>query len=334
MKKIIKNYLRPIAFYGGLPYFKIALRRVSGKKYITILLYHKISPKASPFFGQSVSPKVFEEQIQFLKKNFQIIGFRDLRSANRIQNNQKDAVIITFDDGYKDNFLHAYPILKKYDIPATIFLATDFIGTGKLLWPDKLAWILYRTAAIPDRNTLIKFEISKEIIHGIEKLFQSKSLMRLEILRSLADSLKDYPMKQLENILGGLAEACKIKEWPEGQIHPMLAWDEVKNMSLKGIEFGSHTKSHLILSKIPLNMARREIVESKKEIEKHIQKPVTTFAYPFGKKEDYSESIIKIIQEVGFKYACSTEIGHEKIPLQNPFILKRKGVVPYPYLFI
>ena len=105
-------------------------------------------------------------------------------------------------------------------------------------------------------------------------------------------------------------------------------------MSKNGISFGSHTVSHPVLSDISLEEAITEIVESKKIIEEKIQKPVVSFAYPFGKKQDYSDDVTRALANLGFEYACSTIRGHEQIPLRTPLELKRRGAPPHPFLFL
>ncbi len=80
--------------------------------------------------------------------------------------------------------------------------------------------------------------------------------------------------------------------------------------------------------------ARREIGESKRIIEEQIQKPVTTFAYPYGKKEDYTDEVTKVLFDEGFEYACTTTVGYEQFPVATPLKLKRRGVPPHPYLFL
>jgi peptidoglycan/xylan/chitin deacetylase (PgdA/CDA1 family) len=103
---------------------------------------------------------------------------------------------------------------------------------------------------------------------------------------------------------------------------------------MQGISFGSHTMSHPVLSAIPIPEARKEIVKSKRVIEEQIQKPVTTFAYPYGKNEDYSDEVTKVLIDEGFEYACTATVGYEQFPLKAPLALKRRGVPPHPHLFL
>lgn len=329
---IIKERLKPLLFHGGFPFAKITWRRFTGQHRIFILLYHKVDQQAPPLFG-AVKPGVFESQIQFLKTHYEIVDLNDLKRLEFIKVPKKDMVVLTFDDGYRNNYTRAFPILKKYHVPATIFLTTNHIDTNRLLWYDKLSWILYKTVSIPDMATLVKYDIGPEITSEIKRFFTSSFSACLNILHSLIARLKTFPSKSREDLLNRLAKACKIKVWPGDGERAMLSWEEIKEMSRYGISFGSHTKSHPVLSSISASDAQKEIVESKRVIEDKIQKPVTTFAYPYGRKKDYTDNIIKILVDEGFEYACSATEGAERYPLKAPLILKRRGVAPSPYLF-
>lgn len=331
----MKNYLRPLLFYGGFAFAKIVARRILAKQRIFILLYHKVDYKAPPFFGVAVRPDVFEKQIRFLKRYYKIV---DLSALNQLEQfdrtSPSDLIVITFDDGYRNNYTHAFPILKKYNVPATIFLATDYIGNNQLLWHDKLSWILYKAVNLPDSRRLMKFELSQEIIGEVERFFAADSFGRVSILRSLVALLKVYSTQEREEVITRLAEACRVNTWPGDENRPMLFWEEVREMSKHGISFGSHTMSHPVLSDISVEEARREIVESKNIIEEQIQKPVTTFAYPYGKYTDYTDEVTKVLFDEGFEYACTTTVGYEQFFVVTPLTLKRRGVPPHPYLFL
>ncbi len=331
----MKNYLRPLLFYGGFAFVRIAWRRMLAIQRVFILLYHKVDYNAAPFFGVAVRPDVFEKQIRFLKRYYKIVDLADLNQLEQLdRTSPSDLIVITFDDGYRNNYRYAAPILKKYNVPATIFLATDYIGNNRLLWYDKLSWILYKVVNLPDSRRLMKFELSQEIIGEVERFFAAKSSGRVSILRFLVALLRAYLDREREEVIKRLAEACRVNTWPGDEDRPMLSWEEVREMSKYGISFGSHTASHPVLSDISVEEARREIVESKNIIEEQIQKPVTTFAYPYGKKEDYTDKVTKILIDEEFEYACTTTVGYEQFPVATPLKLKRRGVPPHPYLFL
>lgn len=330
---IIKKSLKPLLFYGGLPRVKRTWRRLSRRHKIFILMYHKVDYDDTPFFGEAVKPDVFERQVIFLKKYYQIVNLNDLKKMGFNQNQQKDIAVLTFDDGYRNNYDYAFPVLKKYNVPATIFLTTDYINTKNLLWYDRLAWILNKAVSIPDKAALIKYDLSPELCAKINDFFTSGSSLRHNMLNYVAASLKTYPTERRDKILSRLSKACKVNTEPENSERAMLSWDEVNEMSRHNISFGSHTKTHPVLSAILLSESKNEIVESKRVLEEKLQQSVTTFAYPYGKKEDFNGNITKILSDEGFEYACSTITGAEEYPLKAPLTLKRKGVALSPYLF-
>jgi len=328
-----KRKLRALAFHSGLPLWKIRYRRIMGQQKIFILMYHRIDYQAPPFFEIAINPLTFEKQVLFLRKHFNIVDLNDIDKLAFSKSSKKDTVVLTFDDGYQDNYAYAFPVLKKYRVPATIFLATNFVNTHRLLWYDKLAWILYNSGWIPDMAKLSKHDFAPEIMEKIEHFFMSSCCIRSEILRSIAKKLKPVPIKAREKILNMLAKACKIQKWPNTTERAMLSWEEVREMSVNGVSFGSHTASHPILSSISISEAKREILKSKKMIEDQIQKPVASFAYPYGGKEDFTDEVKKILIDAEFNYACTTISGPEQFPLNSPLTLKRRGVPESPYLF-
>jgi len=321
-------------FAGGLPRAKAIFRKATARQRIFILMFHRVDYQAAPYFPKPVRPEIFEKQIIFLKKHFEIVDLGFLNKVKAGPGNGKDLVVLTFDDGYRDNYEHAFPVLRKYRVPATVFLATGYIGTGRLLWFNKLAWILY-TGSLPDANAFAENDIGANLYEDIVEFFAADAERRVLLLRSMAAGLKDLLPEKRDGFLDGLSRAFKVKAWPGKENRPMLSWEEVREMSEHNISFGSHTVSHPVLSFLSEREGRLEICESKKVIEEKTQKPVKTFAYPYGKTGDYrSDYIFKVLENEGFECACSTNRGAEKFPLSRPLELKRRGVPTDPYLFL
>ncbi|OGL44902.1 MAG: hypothetical protein A2W05_06525 [Candidatus Schekmanbacteria bacterium RBG_16_38_10] len=295
-------------------------------------MYHRVAPKAPPFFESVIRPDIFERQIRFLKKHYNIASLEEIESA-AFNDGGKDMVVITFDDGYRDNYIHAFPVLKRYDVPASVFLTTDYIDTNRLLWFDELAWILYRSWLVTDRNMLINDSATYEVALEFGLISGGRENTGRYTLCSLASLLKPLPQVQRDMFIKELAARYRVNIWPDDNSRVMLSWDEVRNMAVNGISFGSHTKTHPVLSAIPIADVREEIAGSKKIIEDKLQKAVTTFAYPFGKKDDYTEQVVTILNREGIKRACTTNRGTEKYPIESPLTLKRQGVATSPYLF-
>jgi len=126
-----------------------------------ILVYHKVSPDTHPFF-EPTHPVVFEQQMQFLKQCYQIMPLTELVERAKRGDVPDRAVAITFDDGYRDNYEFAFPILKKYGLPATVFVATGAIGTGEILWHDRI-FDAFRFASAPRMNLQSALNKAREL---------------------------------------------------------------------------------------------------------------------------------------------------------------------------
>jgi peptidoglycan/xylan/chitin deacetylase (PgdA/CDA1 family) len=236
LHKIAKLFYPVLDFSGFLDLYCSLRTRINPLCWI--LMYHQISD----YLGQlplNVTPSLFEKQIKYLlSRNFKVISLTQL--VEYLKGNSTlppKSVVITFDDGYKNNYLHAYPILKKYNLPATIFLITGFVNGN--IKPGSYS----------------------------------------QAYREIFSKCSNY-----------------TKEWLP------LSWEEIREMSENGIEFGAHTVSHPRLTKIPLKKAREEIELSKREIEEKLGKEVKCFAYPYG---DYNEKIIELVKEAGFACAAA-----------------------------
>ena len=158
MKKFIKTAVAGFMYYSGLLRFFVFLKRITtGSGACIVLTYHRVIPPADcparpekwecyrSLPGIVVSPEMFAKQIEFIVKRYNVIPLMDLVGhLERGKRIPRRSAVITFDDGWRDNFVYAFPVLKKYQVPATIFLTTGFIGTTKLFWPERLISILSR----------------------------------------------------------------------------------------------------------------------------------------------------------------------------------------------
>ena len=221
------------------------------------------------------------------------------------------AVAITFDDGYRDNYDYAFPILKKYQLPATIFLATGAIETGNLIWHDRVFDAFrFATASrvrLEDRSVP---ELALETAQAREK--------SLVIALATAKRLYgDQRRKFVDDIESKLRPSSPAEVAPR-----MLTWEQVREMHRAGIEFGSHTVSHTILSCIPRSDMKRELKDSKNELSERLGTPVVSFAYPNGKAADYNDEAKAVLRECGYSCAvtCCSGFNHAS---SDVFELKR-----------
>ncbi|MEW8506765.1 MAG: polysaccharide deacetylase family protein [Candidatus Thiodiazotropha sp.] len=310
MLSSIKPGLLKTLFKVG--YFDIV--KMFQKERVAILMYHRFSEENEQF---KISRKEFDVQLKYLKGKYNFIKLKDYVDClyNRGNRLPPNPLIITIDDGYKDNYLYAYPVLKKYNVPATIFLTTDFISEKKWLWADMLNYIL--TNATDE-----KFNI---MLDGVQTDFDisSKSLLHKSQL-NLFNHLASIDNHQKNELIDALADRLKV-EVP-GQVtskYDSLTWPQIVEMSQNGIDFGSHTCSHPICSRLQEEELLRELSISKEVIEKQLGDDVSLFCYPNGQPNDINKLVVDSVQRTGYRAAVTTTYGFNDCTDNDAFSLKR-----------
>jgi len=260
-------------------------------------LHNKLCPRRKVVILCAHEGILLPRYINYLYKTCKITSlddFLEIHSSNAaIPDN---AVVLTFDDGYRSNYTEVYPILKKYRIPATIFLMVGMIGSGRVLWPQKIKYALMNT-----KKQFVQMDA------GGWKLTTSNN--RERIFQEICKLLKEMPEQSRNRRVDELITSLDIKV-DDSELPQMLTWEQVKEMSDNGITFGAHTLSHPMLTKIPLEDARKEIAESKRVLEEKIQKPVKYFAYPYGTETDFNEDIKNIVKDSGYTCALTFIAGY------------------------
>ena len=260
-----------------------------------ILSYHRVNDAGDPFFP-SLPPHVFERHMRFLARWYRVLTVEALVQRAREDRLPPNAVAITFDDGYRDNLTTAAPILLRYGLPATFFLATGCIGTGEVPWFDRLAAAFKETTA----STLVS--------PWGQCLDLRDERARLRALHLALERLKRQPCaeftRRLEELLDGLGT-------PDQRAFKglMLTWDDVRALIGQGLSIGAHTVSHPILSRVSPEQAWKEIAGSRAMIDAACGITPNAFAYPNGKREDYTPAIARLVRQAGFTCAVTTGFG-------------------------
>ena len=281
---------------GTFPY--IEKRR---SRNVQILMYHKINDDHEHFFpGMPVDQ--FGRQMRYLSSKYSVLPL--VEAVDRLKRNDvpENAVVVTFDDGYKDNHVHAYPILTGLSIPATIFLATDAIGSGETLWHDNV-FIAFRET----RVTRLEHFGDSPGVYPLGNIEEKSDALRvvMKYLRTQDDVGRRFWIGRLIEVL-----QVDVKTKAAGL---MMTWADVQEMHGNGISFGSHTATHAILSRLSPEKARSEIHDSRITMEKILGTPVTTFAYPNGQPEDFNKSIKEFIRDDGYVCALTTLFGANEV---------------------
>ncbi|TQE99023.1 MAG: polysaccharide deacetylase family protein [Spiribacter salinus] len=274
---------------------------------LVVLIYHRVLPEPDPLRPGEITVHDFTWQIESVSRVFTVLPLSE--AAERLASGTLPAraAAITFDDGYMDNLTHALPVLQRFRVPATVFVATGTLG--RCMWNDKAIELLRQAPA----QGLDTGEL------GLGILPASSITERRGSLFQLLAALKNLPRAQRDEILEGLLEGCGIMP-PTGL---MLDADGVRALHRAGIEIGAHTVHHPILSRIPLPEAEDEIARSRRTLESIVDAPVTSFAFPNGRRGvDYNEEHVALVRRLGFSAAVSTEHGPNR-SWQNRFELRR-----------
>ena len=248
-------------------------------------------------FSPAVSTEVFEAHMSYLARHYKVVGMDELSRHLESGDSTEAVVGITFDDGYLDNYECALPILKRYNLPATIFLTTGHIDSGELLWFEQLAEAVRGTS----REYIdLEIDIPRRFWMRTERERLDANAGVFRLLRVMSDGDRRTWLVEVLDQLD--AKSCARKS-------RMLSWDQVRSMKTSRIDFGGHTVTHPFLSKLTGERAAWEVAECKRRIEEELQSPVGFFAYPNGREEDFTASSKEILRRAGYHAAVTTIWG-------------------------
>ena len=283
-----------------------------------ILMYHRIGEEDIDPWSLRVTPEHFAEHLEVLNEHTKPMSLKELARGHREGNMRDRAVAITFDDGYANNLHQAKPILEKYQIPATVFVTTEYISNPREFWWDELERIILQTEQLPqtlsltidgqkqqwDLTTCANYGKSEAWSNRHLPAWDSKSGSRLRFYYELWAKLQPLTPAQRQPLLE------QIKAWANDRFpaprlsHRPLTVAELREAERGGtIELGGHTVSHPLLSEQSVEVQQQEIEQGKLDLEKLLKHPITAFAYPFGA---YREETSSLVEKAGFEYACST----------------------------
>lgn len=288
----------------GICRFILWILMLFRKRGTVILLYHSISPDSDTCIiaDNKVSPENFEKQMRYIAKRKKVISLATFLDCIGKNKQPKDRIVITFDDGYRDNCEIAVPILKKYDLPATFFIATGLIDGASVF--DKLNHLVMTTKR--DKITIsLDNGVNKEIslMNSEDRYAFVKNAIYL--LENMAHERQLDFLKSISQLHG---DTFNFEQYNP---KVMMSWEECEMMSTyNDISFGVHTVSHANLAKLSLEEAKEEITISREELEAHIERQVAFFSYPHSKGSD--SSIVKILRQCGFQCALTGGLGINK----------------------
>ncbi|MFC1806930.1 polysaccharide deacetylase family protein [Candidatus Omnitrophota bacterium] len=292
---------------------------------IAILMYHGFSTPENRSGVEDYSDKHvflenFEDQIVYLKRYHNIIELSKLIEyyEKGIRLPQK-SVVITIDDGYESVYTTAYPLIKKYNIPVTIFLSTDFIERKQFLWTDRIEYAIDSSDACNKTMNIEGTTLSIRFTDTEGKIRCAKQIK--SIIKKLPQRLRDDSVERIEGVLGhSLLSANEIPT-----AYRPLAWSQIATMlGDPNISIDNHGHTHAILSRCGTAQLKEEITTSSDIIEKRTGIKTTCFCYPNGAQWDFSEKTKNTLKEFGYLCALTTISGTNNAD-SDRYALKRIG---------
>lgn len=319
------RYLRLYDVLKKIAYLLIYLvcgTRKKNKNGLTIVTYHRVDGYEKSADPLVVSIPTFRKHIEHYKNIYKIISADELASI--IQGKQEISsplCLITFDDGWRDNYVNAFDILKKYSVPAIIFVSTEHMGNSDLFWFARIKTILenIESANTNDWTDDLLVDIRGHL-HEIASL---KSNQRGRKIEQVLDIMKHMKYRDIEKVIDALSGKYAAHNVSRERV--TLSWDEMREMINNGISFGTHGKRHAILTLLDDQDLEREIKESKEQLEENINKDVKYIAYPNG---NYDDRVIRYAKKYGYVAAFTCEQGIN-MSVNNQFEIKRNYISEY-----
>jgi peptidoglycan/xylan/chitin deacetylase (PgdA/CDA1 family) len=249
-----------------------------------------------------ISARMLERHLDYLAKHFELLSLDDI--ASRLESGRpfrRPAAAITFDDGYSDVFRIGAPVLKRKGIPAAVFVVTGLAGTRQIPVHDRLFWLL---SLLHSRGVSPARTVSRLIESGLEGRqwpgVRGRSDTPFHVMSAL---LQWFPQEEVERMIEQIQRSgYPIASEALDEMSP-LTWEMIRRMHEDGFTIGSHTKSHVLLTAEQKDRVRRELTESRQELELRLNVPIRHFAYPDGR---FNPAIVEAVHAAGYQYGYGT----------------------------
>ncbi|TKB07413.1 polysaccharide deacetylase family protein [Desulforhopalus sp. IMCC35007] len=316
----LKTLIKILACKASLSVGLDRLLRYIYRNKLLVVMYHGVTKNIyTPPVWTQLPEDIFEEQIKWLAENFHPISLEEMIRAVQLQEPlPQNSVLVTFDDGLKNNIDVAYPILQKYQVPATIFLTIDFIGTDRFCWVDEL-YVAIQTAY--DKGESLELPLAEA-----EDFYANGNSWAAYYV--VVEFLKVLPEKSLRGHLSKILSQVTIDRDKYQADFGMMSWEDVRALDSDPlIDFGAHTANHRILTNVPTAALHEELFSSRDRMEKQLGHAITSFCYPNGRLGlDFLEEHMDMLRNGGYTCAFATNRGMFDLSKDNFFAIPRLSV--------
>jgi peptidoglycan/xylan/chitin deacetylase (PgdA/CDA1 family) len=303
------------------PGISVAARRLPRWRGVLTLNYHRVGDASGQPWDRtlwSATAEAFDAQLAVLARDADVIAPDEVRAAMR-SGRRGRRVLITFDDGYRDNWEIAFPLLRRHGLPATFFLATGFLDDPHVAWWDELAWMVRRSAA-------------PELAAGAQ-LAAPLSLRADDhdaTIAALCDLYKALPSERAEALLDHVADASGAGRCPPAAAAELwMTWDMARELHAGGMRIGGHTVSHPLLSRVSPERQQEEIAGCARRLADELGEPMRWFAYPVGSRDAFTAETEGILAAEGVELAFSFYGGWGRFDRWQALDVPRVHVGPH-----
>jgi peptidoglycan/xylan/chitin deacetylase (PgdA/CDA1 family) len=276
-----------------------------------VLVYHRVADPGG-LYGDphvlSATPTAFDAQIRFLARHYAPVSADQVIAAFRGAALPRRAVLVTFDDGYRDFLTEAWPVLRRYGVPAVLFVPTAFPGAGRPFWWDELHGVVTAT-----RHEVVR------MTSGLPLPLRTPQ-ERWTAVRVLNRALKMLPPAELSARLSELHTALGAPDFPRPST---LSWGELRSLAAEGLAIGSHTRTHAALPLVPDTQVADELRDAHSDLTRELERPAPLFSYPYGMADPRAPGVLRAL---GYAAAFISLLGRNQIGQRDPFVLYRHSV--------
>jgi peptidoglycan/xylan/chitin deacetylase (PgdA/CDA1 family) len=317
------------------------LRLMRARNRPIVLLYHRIAPAGPDPQLLCVTAEHFAEHLRIISDRYVPVRLDVLVPHAARGRTPARAVAIAFDDGYADNLLAAKPLLEQAVVPATVFVASGYVHNGRSFWWDELEGLLLRAGRLPSALSLqighetLVWKLGEDAAYAHSRaakcaawtvLDESDPGPRQRIYRDLCARLRSLGHVERERALEQLRAVAESDSADCEMPRPLTLAELACLAEGDLIEVGAHTVTHPTLAQLPARCQQKEVVESKRQLEQILDRPVTSFAYPYGTPADFDETTVSLVREAGFARACANVAGRltrQTDPFRIPRVVVR-----------
>jgi peptidoglycan/xylan/chitin deacetylase (PgdA/CDA1 family) len=298
------------------------LERMARRPCLVAITYHRIGyAEACPYdrgVFEATADQLYD-QVDHLKARFHMASLQEVVDWVNGRSKLRHAhVLVTFDDGYIDNYQTAFPILRSLGVPGTFFLTTSLVGTDLLPWWDQIAYLLRQT-----RRQQIELTYPKQYSANVGK--DSPEQIIAEVLSLFKTPAMRNPKKFLEN----LENACDVKAPERAEQRLFLDWEEAAAMVSGGMSVGSHTHTHPVLAKLTAAEQLEELLWSRGVLQERLSIKADAVAYPVGSARALNPSCGRAAREAGYELGFRNDGGVNLRADRSPYQLHRIPMAPH-----